>query len=397
MPPQPDPAPSPRRSVTAVHLTVIHQPYDVRIFHKECTTLSAAGYDVHLLAHDAADGAVDGVHMHPIPPPTWRIRGLRGVQRLYRAFKTAASLKPTICHFHDPELIPVGIALKMRRVQVLYDVHEDKPREILTLAGTSRGARVLAHVRSVVFAGLEAAAARIFDGFIVAIPSIRTRFPSSRTVLVRNVPRLEEFDRNRGPSADRPRERPNVVVYAGGLSRVRGLREMVSAVQLLPPKLDARLLLLGSPTGEEARLELARLKGTQGVEFGGWQSREALAQDLARAKIGLLLFHPAPDHVLALPNKLFEYMAAGLPIVASDFPLWREIIEAERCGVLVDPLDPRSIADGIRLLLESPDEAHAMGQRGRAAVEQRYNWATESAGLLSLYRSVSEPLPTNGA
>jgi len=81
-------------------------------------------------------------------------------------------------------------------------------------------------------------------------------------------------------------------------------------------------------------------------------------------------------------------MAAGIPVIASDFPLWREIIAKWECGLLVDPLEPRAIAEAIQWLLEHPDEASMMGERGREAAAAEFNWADEGAGLCQFYRKL---------
>ncbi|MBD3768073.1 MAG: glycosyltransferase, partial [Gammaproteobacteria bacterium] len=104
---------------------------------------------------------------------------------------------------------------------------------------------------------------------------------------------------------------------------------------------------------------------------------------------GLVTFLPAPNHIDAQPNKMFEYMSAGLPIITSIFPLWREIVEGNQCGLCVDPLDPQAIGEAIQYLIDNPVEAEQMGKNGRQAVEQKYNWTIEEQKLLDLYAGLT--------
>jgi hypothetical protein len=88
------------------------------------------------------------------------------------------------------------------------------------------------------------------------------------------------------------------------------------------------------------------------------------------------------------PTKLFEYMAARVPVVASDFPLYRAIVEGAGCGIVVDPTSPHAIAEAVRYLLDHPEDAQAMADRGRAAMLERYNWHASKEALLELYARV---------
>jgi hypothetical protein len=148
-------------------------------------------------------------------------------------------------------------------------------------------------------------------------------------------------------------------------------------------------VLAGDMASDALAASLRAQPGWSRVRYVGWQSRRELRRTLAEVRLGLLPLLPAPNYVTALPTKLFEYMSAGLPVVASDFPLWRDIVESAGCGLLVDPLDPDDIAGAVRTLLDDPQRAQEMGARGRAAVERDYNWSAEGERLVAAYRGLA--------
>jgi glycosyltransferase involved in cell wall biosynthesis len=179
--------------------------------------------------------------------------------------------------------------------------------------------------------------------------------------------------------------RDSAVCYQGAISWERGLREMVAAVA----QADRRLLLAGAYSDEMDRTAVRQLPGWEAVEELGTLDRSRLWAIMCRCRIGLVLFHPCPNHMEAQPNKLFEYMAAGLPVIASNFPMWRELVEGCRCGICVDPMDSKAIAKGITWLFDHPEEADKMGQRGREAIREHFNWESEARKLLALYDSLA--------
>jgi glycosyltransferase involved in cell wall biosynthesis len=160
---------------------------------------------------------------------------------------------------------------------------------------------------------------------------------------------------------------------------------MVRAISLLPMTLGARLVLAGKfdPVGLEH--QVSRMPGWERVEFVGWQSRKEITRLLAQVRLGLVLLHPVPEYFESFPSKLFEYMSSGIPVLASDFPLWREIVEEAHCGLLVNPLDTKAIAEAIQWILEQPREAEEMGKSGHEAVRRRYSWVTEAQKLKNIY------------
>ena len=369
------------RRLKIAHLSSVHSPGDVRILHKECATLAAAGHDVVFIVPGDGEASREGVRIRYLPVPTGRkARVLKTVPELYQV---ALAEQADIYHFHDPELMPVGLWLRLRGRRVVYDVHEDAPRDILTKTYLAKPVRWLA---AAVVECLEWIAGRTLSGIVAVTRRIAARFPTRKTVLVQNFPLHEELVEQ---SEVAYQDRDPIVAYTGGIAAIRGAREMLEAVDLLPESMEARLTMAGlfSPPAFEA--ELRQMPGWSQVDFLGWRSREDVSRMLGRARVALVLFHPLANHVDAQPNKLFEYMAAGVPVVASDFPLWREIVEGAGCGLLADPMQPAAVAGAIRWLLEHPDEAEAMGRRGQEAVRARFNWRREGEKLVAFYDRIT--------
>jgi glycosyltransferase involved in cell wall biosynthesis len=361
------------------HLTSVHPPFDVRIFYKECVTLAGAGYEVVLIAPYERNEVVDGVRIRAVPKPKNRLD--RMTRTVWRVFKAALDERLDFCHFHDPELIPIATLLKLTGKRVIYDVHENVREDILAKTYINPRLRTL-------IAWLAGIAERIsaicFDGIVAATPAIAKRFPSKKSVTVHNFPVLDNL-----PSVESQpyTERGPIVAYVGVISVDRGLKEMIEATAYLPPSLNAKLVLAGSCDSEVESAIQQTANGVR-VEFKGWLSQDGVSRLLSNTRVGLVLLHAVGGFVESYPIKMFEYMATGVPIVASDFPLWGEIIRKSKCGILVNPLDPKSIALAIQWLLEHPDEAEEMGRNGREAARARYNWLTEAQQLRSFYRKL---------
>jgi glycosyltransferase involved in cell wall biosynthesis len=362
------------------HISTVHPWDDVRIFHKECFSLVEAGYDVSLVVPHTRDETANGVRVIALPKAKNRFQRMAGLS--FNAFRRALEQNAEIYHFHDPELIAVGMALKLFGKRVIYDVHEDLPRQIENKEWLHPFLRKgIAYICECVewFAGI------LLDGIVAVTPTIAGRFPAGKTWLVQNYPRLGELVSGKPEpvSARKP-----VIVYIGGITETRGARTMVEAMSLVPEKYEARLFLAGNMDSESLFAGLQAMPGWIRVEFLGWQSREQVADLLGAAKIGMVPLHPTANHIHSQPIKLFEYMSAGIPVIASDFPLWREIVDGCNCGVLVDPMDPSSISKAICTLLDNPEEASRLGENGRMGCRDIYNWNHEAEQLLNCYATI---------
>lgn len=361
-------------SLHVCHLSSVHPVNDVRIFHKECVSLVNAGFEVDLVAIGPGETHYhSGVRVHPVAPSDGRLR--RATVGAAGAVRRAVSTGAPLIHFHDPELIPFGVGLAAAGRLVVYDAHESLAKSVMSKPYLPRFAR-----RAVSMGAntAEWAMAQAASAIVTATPAIARQFPASKTTTIQNFPLLGELAPRDVSYADRP----NSVIYTGGITAPRGAVEMVEAMALADH--GPRLTLVGSFKSVETERKARSSRGWDRVDFLGWLPRTDLQAVFATARVGLVVFHPEPNHIEAMPNKLFEYMSAGLPVVASDFPLWRSIVEGAGCGLLVDPTDPGDIASSVDWLLTHPEEAMEMGARGRKAVEARYNWGVESPKLVDL-------------
>lgn len=360
-----------------VHLTTAHGRHDIRIHLKECDSLACAGYDVHhIVADGLGDERVGEVQVHDIGVAGGRFQ--RMLLRPWRMLAAAHRLDARLYHFHDPELLLIALFLRRGGAKVVYDTHEDVPRSLLSRDWIPQWIRP---GLSAVFEWFENAVARRISAVVGATPHIAARFRrvNPKTVAINNYPMHHEIEEAVQRTGD-----GRSVCYLGGIGRIRGVEEMVRAME----HVNGRLILAGPFESEQTAQAASQMPGWSKVDYRGKVSRAAVREIMAESRAGLIFFHPEPNHVDAQPNKMFEYMSAGLPVLASDFPLWRELLQDTGAGWVADPMDARAIAAVINRLLDDPVGGVAMGQRGRESVLSRYQWAFEEEVLFKLYEEL---------
>jgi len=359
------------------HITTVHSQKDVRIFYKECCSLSKNGYGVTLLVANGKSEIYNEVQIiGVVVPVTSRLERIRKTS--IALYQEAIKINASIYHFHDPEFLPFALKLTKLGKRVIYDVHEDVPRQILAKFWIPK---LLRKLTSRIFEKYENYVASRLTGIIAATPFIRDRFVmvNPRTIDINNYPIIKEYNPNLYT-----RDKERSVCYVGGLNENRGISTIINAVN----KTDVRLNLAGEYDPESYKLALEKLNGWKNVKEYGFVNPTEVRDILIRSIAGLVTLKPLVNYLDSLPVKMFEYMEVGIPIIASNFPYWRSILEKCNCGICVDPQNEEEIRSVILEMVNNPEKSEKMGRNGRVAIEQKYNWRIEETKLLSFYDKI---------
>lgn len=359
------------------HLTSVHPVLDDRILFKECMSLRDAGYEVVFVVPNVDGQSFSGIQILELPVFKGRLKRL--LLGSIAAFRFAMRSKAQLIHFHDPELMPVGVLLRLCGRKVVYDVHENIVQQIRYKPWLNP--RMLRHLLSGIIWVVEKFCCLFFNGIVAATDEIAEKFVPVKTTVVRNFPILkwsQEIHYERLTS-----EVP-CIVYAGGLTEIRGIREIIQALPLLHRPI--KFMLIGRFDEKSYEQECRSLEGWQYVDYKGFMPLKEVYRHVASADIGIAMLYPIENYLGSLPVKAFEYMAFGLPMILSDFPFWKKLFG--ECALFANPHHSKEIAKAILKLLEDKDLCDRLGARGKEMVQQEMNWETESHRLLTHYKRV---------
>ncbi len=365
------------RPIVVVHMTSLHPALDSRVFYNQCVSLSRSGFDVTLIAPADGDFVKEGVRVAAIRTSG----GLGGrVRNGYRVFRKALSTSADIYHFHDPELLPFALILRLLGRRVVMDVHEDQPGAMLHSRPSVP--RFLRPLLAWGIGTVETISGWLMSGVVATTPHIGTRFPSGKTVIVENFPDTSDAPITRRLTFA---ERRHEVVLTGTLGDLQCIPEMVQGFCTVAGELGLTLTLAGRFVPESLQGQVLTAETAPHVRFIGWQPRESIYELLSHAKAGFVPYrssHASPEFS---SRKMYEYLAFGIPVIVSSVRSWSQLVRDHRCGVVLEDCTPASFAKAVREIFASEANWEEMSRNARVAYETSLNGNVARERLLGLY------------
>lgn len=363
------------------HMTSAHPSEDVRIFHKECTSLAKAGYDVYLVTRGESYEK-NGVHIVGVGYPSGgRLNRMTTFSR--KIYKAALAIDADIYQFHDPELLPYGLKLKKNGKKIIFDSHEQYAAQL-------KNKPYLPHWCCLMLAAIykvyESCVLRKLDGVIFPC-TINGRNPFQsccpQVATISNAPMLDEmYDQYDSSVIKWPRS----VCHIGSLTHNRGITHLVKAAALA----DCTLYLGGLFESAEYEAQIRVMPEFANVKYLGKLDRNAVVETLQKSQIGAATLLDVGQYyqIETFATKVYEQMSFGLPSVLNASQYNQKVAQQYGMGICVDPENAGEIAEAIRYLLDHPEEAKQMGENGRRAVKEEFNWDVEEKKLLSFYEKI---------
>ena len=370
-----------------VHITSVHPLFDRRIFYKQAVSLRKANHKVHMIvaSNQHQSGVVDGVHIHVVRKTKNRIT--RVFINGFRVFAKALSINANVFHFHDPELILWFLILKVFGKKVVMDVHENYPAQF---QGKKWILPPFRQILSYIILSLEKIAAKSFDGIIAVDAALAERFcnySSNPVITANNFPRINQAISSYNITLEK--YKANRILFIGGLNNARCAKEFIMALENVN-NIEYEVLIGGNENNQDMLSLLSDRKGWKHAKFIGSVPIEEIDALMLSSSISINLYSNIPNHKGNRSNRLFEAMAAGLPVIVSNFGEVKDFVCELQCGFAVDPANPIEISKAITTLLLNPEYAMELGLNGRKAILKKYRWASEFNKIENLYKQIVE-------
>lgn len=361
------------------HISTAHKDNDSRILLKECHSLSKAGYDVSLIINSDKDKVLYDTNIIALDS-TKKGRVYRFFKKSKIALQKAIELDADIYHFHDPELIKLGMALKKKGKKVIYDVHEDVPKQIL--AKSYLGPIWIRKIFSKLYNFYEKNRSKHFDAVIAASDEIAAKFSNNNSISVKNFA-IKDIIEEAKPIKVENNDK-FIIVYVGSITEIRGIKELIKVTELFSGKVE--LWILGEFESEKLKEECTNLEGYKYCKYFGSLPVKDVYSYIKSAHVGMCTLYPTENYKESIPIKVLEYMACEKPLVLSDFDYWKNFFG--NVGKYVDPLDINSIKSGIQYFMDNKLELENMGKNNKKNFIENFSWDREEKRLLDLYKKV---------
>jgi len=366
------------------HVSSAHNVLDDRIFFKECRSLSKAGFDVSIIGIGKENVNIEGVNIHALKKTNNRFE--RFIFLPFRILKLAFRLNANVYHFHDPDLIIFGLIMKLFGKKVIYDMHELVYYQILDKQWLKTN--FIKKTVAFFYKSFEGVSVKFFDKIVIAEDGywdyVKAKYPHSisKFVSIRNFSVFEIVEKAK-PKPMVKKANEFVLVYAGGLSKIRGIKEIILAIQNIE---NVSFWLLGPWENDAYEQDCLASDLNKKVNYFGEVKMSEVYEYLKVADVGIANLYHKPNYLNSLPIKAFEYMACGLPIIMSDFPLW--IKTFSDCALFVNPEDVKDIAEKVTELMNNLQLRISLSENGKNIVKEKYTWEAESIRLIEMYKEV---------
>ncbi len=375
---------------TVFIMSSLHRWNDDRIYYREALSLKKDYKVVICGVGNFYFKKIGNIEIYGVPE---RKKIYKRILSWLKLLRLALKIKASIYHFHDPELIIISIIIKIlkKNSKIIYDIHENILSTIPEKIGIPKPMRkILLYLWPILETYFIK---RNIDYIVTASDDISLEYQKykNKVVIIRNFAYSGFLKYGDSKIVEKKHNLYNdslVIIYAGSLMRKKGVLEIVKAINHIK-KYNVKLVLTNNFKNKTFEKEVKKYENNQ-VIFTGRLPYKEVFRYLKMSDIGLACYHPISNYINGIDRmlKIFEYMSVGLPIIISNFPTWNNFIAKNQCGITVDPMSPKSIAKAIEWFISHPKEMKKMGDKGKKAVKEKYNWDTESQKLINVYRKL---------